>query len=124
VAHALREPHGRVTTLLGHAGNRRDEDIAELARVAAACRPDRVIVKENEGHLRGRQLGEVPAILRTALLEAGMRDADITVAPSRARCRARGPGRRSARRCDCPARCTATAARTAVLELLRDRAAH
>jgi UDP-N-acetylmuramyl tripeptide synthase len=123
VAHALREPHGRVTTLLGHAGNRRDEDIAELARVAAACRPDRVIVKENEGHLRGRQPGEVPAILRTALLDAGMRDADITVAPSeldavREALDAAQPGDAIVLLVH------ATAARTAVLELLRDRAAH
>jgi UDP-N-acetylmuramyl tripeptide synthase len=120
VAQALREPHGRVITLLGHAGNRRNEDIAELAHVAAACRPDRVIVKENEGHLRGRQHGEVPAILRRALLEAGMRDADVTVAPSEAD--AVREALDVARPGDVVALLVhAAAARAAVLELLGNR---
>ncbi len=73
VAQALRTPGSRLITLLGHAGNRRDADIAELARVAASFAPDFVVVKEDEGHLRGRQPGEVPAILCKALLEAGVK---------------------------------------------------
>ncbi len=72
VVERLRAPGGRLITLLGHAGNRRNEDIEELATVAASFRPDRVVVKEDEGHLRGRQPGEVPGILRRALLEAGL----------------------------------------------------
>jgi UDP-N-acetylmuramyl tripeptide synthase len=118
VAHALREPHGRVIMLLGHAGNRRDADIAELAHVAAACRPDLVFVKENEGHLRGRQPGEVPSILRAGLLEAGMRTVDVKVAPSeldavREALEAARPGDAIALLVH------ATAARAAVLEMLR-----
>jgi len=40
--------------------------------VAAEFHPDLVVVKENEGHLRGREQGEVPRIIRAALLRAGM----------------------------------------------------
>jgi UDP-N-acetylmuramyl tripeptide synthase len=58
--------------LLGHAGNRQDADIEELARVAAEFKPDLVVVKENEGQLRGREQGEVPRIIHAALLRAGL----------------------------------------------------
>jgi UDP-N-acetylmuramyl tripeptide synthase len=72
VAEGLRAPQGRLGLLLGHAGNRLDADIVELARVAMEFAPALVVVKEDEGHLRGRQPGEVPRILRDALLEAGL----------------------------------------------------
>jgi cyanophycin synthetase len=72
VARQLRSDRGRLAMLIGHAGNRRNEDIAELAATAAAFAPDLVIVKEDEGHLRGRQPGEVPAILQAALLANGL----------------------------------------------------
>ena len=79
VAQQLRGPGGRLIMLLGHAGNRRDEDIAELAAVAAAHGPDLVVVKEDEGHLRGRQPGEVPEILRRALLASGLPETAVVV---------------------------------------------
>ena len=72
VAQHLRAGSGRLALLLGHAGNRRDIEIEELAQVAAEFHPDLVVVKENEGHLRGREEGEVPRIIRAALLRAGM----------------------------------------------------
>jgi UDP-N-acetylmuramyl tripeptide synthase len=72
VAEHLRGGVGRLGLLLGHAGNRRDTEIQELARVAAQFHPDLVVVKENDGHLRGREQGEVPRIIRAALLHAGM----------------------------------------------------
>jgi UDP-N-acetylmuramyl tripeptide synthase len=62
---------GRLGLLLGHAGNRTNADIEELARVAAEFRPDLVVVKENEAQLRGRSAGEVPHIIRTELLRLG-----------------------------------------------------
>lgn len=68
---------GRLGLLLGHAGNRRDEEIEELAQVASEFHPDLVVVKENEGHLRGREPGEVPRIIRAALLRAGMPEAAL-----------------------------------------------
>jgi UDP-N-acetylmuramyl tripeptide synthase len=81
VAQALRAPRGRTALLLGHAGNRLDADIAELAQVAMEFAPDLVVVKEDEGHLRGRQPGEVPRILRDALLQAGLRAEQAPVCP-------------------------------------------
>ena len=52
--------------LLGHAGNRLNKDIEELAYVAAEFSPELIVVKEDEGHLRGRQPGEVPGIILNA----------------------------------------------------------
>jgi cyanophycin synthetase len=72
VAEHLRGGVGRLGLLLGHAGNRRDTEIEELAGVAAQFHPDLVVVKENEGHLRGREQGEVPRVIRAALLRAGL----------------------------------------------------
>ncbi|MGQ0428719.1 MAG: Mur ligase family protein [Gammaproteobacteria bacterium] len=72
---------GRLAILLGQAGNREDADLARLAAVAAAARPDLVVVKELAGYLRGRDAGEVPAILRRALRRAGVPEARIEEAP-------------------------------------------
>ncbi len=62
---------GRIGLLLGQAGNRSDQAIAELAQVAAVAKPDFIVIKENAGMLRGRALGEVPALLKNNLLAAG-----------------------------------------------------
>jgi cyanophycin synthetase len=63
---------GRLGILLGHAGNRQNEDIEALALTAATFRPDLVVVKENEAHLRGRAPGEIPRLLLAALQRAGL----------------------------------------------------
>jgi cyanophycin synthetase len=75
VAQALRAQQaspGRLLLLLGQAGNRDDDALAELAQVAAAARPDRVVLKELTAMLRGRPPGEVPTRLRQGLLAAGL----------------------------------------------------
>ena len=72
---------GRLALLLGQAGNRADEDMARLAQVAVAANPDLVVVKELAGYRRGRSEGEVPAILRKALHEAGLPDTVIREQP-------------------------------------------
>ena len=79
VAEHLRGGTGRLGLLLGHAGNRQDTEIEELARAAAQFRPALVVVKENEAHLRGRAPGEVPRIIRAALLRAGLPEAALAV---------------------------------------------
>ncbi len=63
---------GRLAILLGQAGNREDADLTRLATVAAAARPDLVVLKEMPSYLRGRDAGEIPAILRRALGDAGV----------------------------------------------------
>ena len=68
---------GRLGLLLGHAGNRQDADIAELARVAADFKPDLIVVKEDEAHLRGRAAGEIPRIIRNELLRMGLRESAL-----------------------------------------------
>jgi UDP-N-acetylmuramyl tripeptide synthase len=70
---------GRLGLLLGHAGNRKDADIEELAGVAARFRPDLVVVKENESQLRGRAPGETPRIIRAELLRLGLPDSALPV---------------------------------------------
>lgn len=65
---------GRLALLLGQAGNREDGEIRELAGVAAEFAPARIVLKDMSGMLRGRTVGEVPALLRAELLRRGLRD--------------------------------------------------
>jgi UDP-N-acetylmuramyl tripeptide synthase len=74
----------RLGLLLGQAGNRSDDAIAELARTAAASAPDRVLVKELPAMLRGRLPGEVPALLQRALVDAGLVAAKVACEPDEA----------------------------------------
>jgi len=71
VARHVRGAHGRLALLLGHAGNRQDRDIAALAQVAAQFHPDLIVIKENEAQLRGRAPGEIPRLIRAALVAVG-----------------------------------------------------
>jgi UDP-N-acetylmuramyl tripeptide synthase len=78
----LRRGGGRLGLLLGHAGNRQDADLEDVARVAATFSPDLVVVKEDEAHLRGRVPGEVPRIIRDALLRHGLPPAALPMRTS------------------------------------------
>ncbi len=73
---------GRLAVLLGQAGNREDGDIELLAAAAARFQPDFVAIKEIETMLRGRTLGETSALLRVALLKAGVPDAAMVMCSS------------------------------------------
>lgn len=66
--------------VLGQAGDRDDEAIRELARAAWPLRPDRIVVKELPEMLRGRNPGEVPALLRDELLRLGAAPESVTIA--------------------------------------------
>ena len=63
---------GRMGLLLGQAGNRDDLAIRQLARAAAGFGPDHVVLKDLQGYMRGRQPGEVPAILASELTASGV----------------------------------------------------
>jgi cyanophycin synthetase len=78
-ARALRPQ--RLCLLLGQAGNRDDDAIAELARTAAGFEPDCIVIKELPRVLRGRALGEVPALIERALLAAGVAAERISAEP-------------------------------------------
>lgn len=82
VAEHLRGGRGRLGLLLGHAGNRTDADIRELAQAASKFHPDLIVLKENESQLRGRAPGEVPAMLRAELSRLGVADAAMPMAAS------------------------------------------
>lgn len=64
----------RLGLLLGQAGNRDNGAMVELARTAAGFAPDLIVIKELPSMLRGRALGEVPALLEAGLRQGGMRD--------------------------------------------------
>ncbi len=72
----LRGPH-RMIISMGVAGDRRDDDIREVARAVHELGPDQVRVRDLEEYLRGRAPGEVPALLRETLLGLGMAGDDI-----------------------------------------------
>lgn len=65
-------PAQRRLLILGQAGDRDNKSIRELALVAARQGLDRIIIKELQKYLRGREEGEVPALLEATLREAGM----------------------------------------------------
>ncbi len=68
---AMAMPAERRLVLLGQAGDRDDDAIRELARIAWRARPDRIVVKELRKYLRGRAEGEVPGLLISELRAAG-----------------------------------------------------
>lgn len=61
----------RWLVILGQAGDRRDDAIAEMARIAGAAGPDRIVLKQMRKYLRGRPAGEVTACLHAGLDAAG-----------------------------------------------------
>jgi UDP-N-acetylmuramyl tripeptide synthase len=70
-------PARRRLLLLGQAGDRDDASIRDLARAAWRLSPDRVVVKELPEMLRGRDPGEVPALLEDELRRLGAGDDTI-----------------------------------------------
>jgi len=65
-------PAQRRLITLGMAGDRSDESIRDFVRTAWSARPDRVILKEMEIHLRGRELGVVPDLMADELRRIGV----------------------------------------------------
>lgn len=61
-------PARRRFILLSHAGDRSDDDIRGLVEGAFRLRPDVVVAAENPKYLRGREPGEIPALIRQASL--------------------------------------------------------
>ncbi len=65
-------PARRRLVLIGQAGDRSDEALRALARSVLAFRPDRVVLKELDRYLRGRQPGEIPRIMADELVRLGV----------------------------------------------------
>jgi cyanophycin synthetase len=70
---------GRRLCVLAAPGDRRDQDIAEIGRIAAG-HFDRYICRRDD-QLRGRRPEEVPTLLREALLAKGVRSEQIETIP-------------------------------------------
>ena len=58
--------------MLGHAGDRSDEDIRALTSGAFGLSPDHVIISELPDYLRGRESGEISAVIRDECLRLGL----------------------------------------------------
>jgi len=69
----------RLALMVGHAGDRDDEAIIELARAAWALTPRRIAVKEIPDYLRGRQAGEVSGIICKELGRLGAPAESVSV---------------------------------------------
>ncbi|MEJ7746011.1 MAG: Mur ligase family protein [Luteimonas sp.] len=70
---------GRLALVLGHAGNREDDDYRALAAIAAEYRPDLIVLKDIDDYLRGREPGEIAGIMREALLKHGVPESSIAI---------------------------------------------
>jgi cyanophycin synthetase len=68
---------GKRIVVLAAPGDRRDEDVVELAR-AAAGHYDTYLCKRDD-NTRGRRGDEVPALLKRTLVEAGVADGQVEV---------------------------------------------
>jgi UDP-N-acetylmuramyl tripeptide synthase len=71
-------PAKRRALVIGQAGDRDDESIAQFAKVAWAMAPRHVFIKEMEIYLRGREPGVVPALIERELRAAGAADGDLS----------------------------------------------
>jgi cyanophycin synthetase len=67
-----RVPAERRILLMGQAGDRLDRDITELAQAACSMQPELIMPCELPGYERGRKTGEVPALIRDAVINAGV----------------------------------------------------
>ena len=79
---AMGMPARRKIIILGQAGDRDDESIRGLARETWPWKPDRVILKEMERYLRGRQPGESTGIIKAEFLKLGASESIFSHADS------------------------------------------
>jgi UDP-N-acetylmuramyl tripeptide synthase len=72
-ARALMTEPGRLAAIIGTAGDREDEVLVGLARIAGRD-ADTVYIKENPRYLRGRELEDASRLMRAGLADAGALD--------------------------------------------------
>jgi len=72
-------PAKRRLITIGQAGDRRESDFHDVAMCAVHSGADRILIKEQIKDLRGRELGEVPAIMKKSLLGAGISEDRIEI---------------------------------------------
>ena len=74
-------PAKRVILLMGQAGDRLDQEIADLTAAACMARPDQLLVAELPGYERGRESFEVPELIRDEAIRAGIPARAIEICP-------------------------------------------
>jgi cyanophycin synthetase len=70
---ALMSGDGKLSAIIGTAGDREDEVLTGLGRIAGTS-ADRIFIKENPGYLRGRDLGVSNEIMRSGVAGVGALD--------------------------------------------------
>lgn len=75
-------PANQKYLLISHAGDRSDEEIAGLTKGAIGFGPDVVVIAELEDYLRGRELGEVPALIEQQCAASGIKPSVVKHAVS------------------------------------------
>ena len=71
---------GRILTVIGTAGDRRDEDIATLGEIAAR-RSAEVVIKQTADYLRGRAWEQMRALYQAGVAQAGRDPATVPIVP-------------------------------------------
>lgn len=72
----------RRVLLMGQAGDRSNSDIRALTFAACSMKPDRLMVCDMPGYERGREVGEVPGLIRRAAVDAGIDERAISEYPA------------------------------------------
>ena len=62
----------RHIVLMGQAGDRLDSDIEALVRAACELKPEKLLICELPGYTRGREVGDVPALIHRYALQEGV----------------------------------------------------
>jgi cyanophycin synthetase len=64
---------------MGQAGDRPDKDIADLVRAACSIEPDTLLITALPGYERGRELMDVPHLIRDQALALGLAKDQIAI---------------------------------------------
>ena len=73
-----RLPYVRLGVILGQAGDRDDASIRELTGIAWRLDPARIVIKDMPEYFRGREPGEVPALIEDELRKLGVPEERIS----------------------------------------------
>lgn len=74
-------PAKRRLLMIGHAGDRSDEEINALTAGAFTLQPDHVVVVELPEYLRGRESGDVSEVIRQQCLLSGLQKEQMSFCP-------------------------------------------
>ena len=70
----------RMAVIFGQAGDRTDEAIRHLTAKVVEAGPELIVIKEMGEYRRGREPGEIPAVIRSELLRLGVDEDQIAYA--------------------------------------------